>query len=169
MSTADLDKLKILFDRFDRDKSGSIEASELGALLEAFASGTGERVLAALSGLRTADPNRVSWSEFRHWWANVVSAQHKPPAARPKGTARRSAPAPVVDSGQTERDLREIFQRFDRDRSGSMDARELGALLEALGKEPDDDQVRALIKRFDADKNGRISFEELSVWWDEEA
>ncbi len=169
-ASPELTKLKTLFDRFDRDKSGAIEASELGSLLEAFASGTGERLLEALASLHTARPDRVTWNEFSQWWTGVVVAQHdraRPDRGKKKAAARRG---PADDAGdQSERDLREIFQRFDRDRSGSIDARELGALLEALGKEPDDDELRALFVRFDTDKNGRISFDELRVWWEEEA
>jgi len=171
MSTADLAKLKTLFERFDRDKSGAIEASELGKLLEAFASGTGERLLEALASLHTARADRVTWNEFSQWWTGVVVAQHD--RSRPeRGGKRKSASrkAPAADDGEhSESDLREIFQRFDRDRSGSIEARELGALLEALGKDPDDDDLRALFARFDTDKNGRISFDELRVWWEEEA
>jgi Ca2+-binding EF-hand superfamily protein len=170
MSTADLAKLKTLFDRFDRDKSGAIDASEMGRLLEAFASGTGERLLEALAGLHTAHHDRVTWDEFKQWWTGVVTAQHdrskggkgKKAAARPQVTA-------APDDEQSESDLREIFQRFDRNNSGSIDARELAGLLEALGKDPDDDDLRAVLRRFDTDKNGRISFEELRVWWEEEA
>ena len=170
MSTADLAKLKSLFDRFDRDRSGAIDASELGSLLEAFASGTGEKLLSALAHLETARPDRITWDEFRVWWSDVVSAQHdRSKGKKGKGTGRRSVVVPATDSEQSERDLREIFGRFDRDRSGSIDARELGALLEALGKEPDDDDLRALFARFDTDHNGKISFDELRLWWEEEA
>jgi Ca2+-binding EF-hand superfamily protein len=170
MSTADLAKLKSLFDRFDRDKSGAIEASELGKLLEAFASGTGERLLEALASLDTARPDRITWNEFSQWWTGVAAAQHdrsRPDKAGKKKPASRRSPA--GDGEHSDSDLHEIFQRFDRDRSGSIEARELGALLEALGKDPDDDDLRALFARFDTDKNGRISFDELRVWWEEEA
>jgi|SRR6185503_12126550 len=172
MSTADLAKLKTLFDRFDRDKSGAIEASELGKLLEAFASGTGERLLEALASLHTARADRITWNEFTQWWIGVVVAQHdhsRPDKPGKRKSATRKAPAAADDGEQSESDLREIFLRFDRDKSGFIDARELGALLEALGKDPDDDDLRALFARFDTDKNGRISFDELRVWWEEEA
>ncbi len=169
MSTVELDKLKSLFDRFDRDKSGTIEASELGKLLEAFASGTGERVLSALARLDTEDPDRVTWDEFRIWWTDVVNAQHAGKKAAKKPTARRSAPVRAADPDRSERALREIFTRFDRNKNGTIEARELGALLEALGRDPDDDDIKALFARFDTDKNGTISLDELAAWWDEEA
>lgn len=170
MSTADLAKLKNLFDRFDRDKSGAIEASELGSLLEAFASGTGERLLEALARLDTARRDRVTWDEFKSWWIGVVVAQHdRSRPDRRKKAAARSTGAGGDSGDQSDSDLREIFNRYDRDRSGSIEARELASLLEALGKEPDDDDLKALFTRFDTDHNGRISFDELRVWWEEEA
>lgn len=172
MSTGDLVKLKGLFDRFDRDKSGAIEASELGKLLEAYASGTGERLLAALARLETARPDRVTWDEFRQWWTEVVTSQHGPARAQKKGgrrSSRRQEVVPATDTEHSERDLLEIFARFDRNKNGTIEARELGALLEALGKDPDDDDLRALFARFDTDKNGRISLDELRLWWEEEA
>lgn len=173
MSSADLAKLKNLFDRFDRDKSGAIDASELGRLLEAFASGTGERVLSALAHLNTARADRITWEEFRIWWAEVVSAQHPrsgPSPQKKRVSARRPVVVvPATDREQSDRDLEEIFQRFDRDKDGTIEARELAGLLEALGKDPDDDELAALFKRFDTDRNGKISFDELRLWWDEEA
>lgn len=171
MSTGDLDKLKGIFDRFDRDRSGAIDASELGRLLEAFASGTGERLLAALARLDTAHPDRVTWDEFRTWWTEVVSAQHgAAKKAAKKPTARRSAPVrAAADPDRSESDLREIFARFDRNKNGTIEARELATLLEALGRDPDDDDIRALFARFDTDKNGTISLDELAAWWEEES
>jgi len=130
-----------------------------------------QRLLEALASLHTARPDRISWNEFSQWWTGVVVAQHdhsRPDKPGKRKSASRKAPA-ADDGEQSESDLREIFQRFDRDRSGFIEARELGTLLEALGKDPDDDDLRALFARFDTDKNGRISFDELRVWWEEEA
>jgi Ca2+-binding EF-hand superfamily protein len=168
MTSTDIDRLMRLFDEIDRDRSGTIDARELGTLLDAYASGTAEQVLAALASLETADPNRVTWDEFRTWWAGVSASRTKKPSPRQRAAAARPAPA-VIDEERVEQDLQAVFTRFDRDKSGSIDARELASILEALGLEPDDDELRTIFARLDADKSGRISLDELRVWWNEEA
>lgn len=158
--------LKEIFDRFDRDHSGYIDARELGQLLDAQGSGSDERFLEALASLKTKQKGRISWDEFRVWWSGVASAPRGGKAAAKD--IERSAEAPSVVAGEhAEGDLREVFARFDRDRNGTMDARELAQLLEALGEEPDDEELSAAMKRLDTDKNGRISFEELAAWWND--
>ncbi len=166
MATDKLATLKKLFDRFDRDHSGFIDASELGQLLEAHGSGSDERFLEALASLKTKQKGRISWDEFRVWWSGVASAPRRAKAAAASDERSEEAPS-AVEGEHAESDLREVFDRFDRDRSGTMDARELAELFEALGEEPDDEEIAAAMKRLDTDKSGRISFEELAAWWND--
>jgi Ca2+-binding EF-hand superfamily protein len=64
-------------------------------------------------------------------------------------------------------DVRAIFDGFDRDRSGFIDLREFARVLEAMGLEPDDEQVQVLLRKADADGSGRLSWNEFSAWFDE--
>ena len=64
-------------------------------------------------------------------------------------------------SGDPE-DLKDIFEEFDADGSGSIDIAELGeALTKLLGKKPQKKVVRDVMKSADADGNGELDFEEF--------
>jgi Ca2+-binding EF-hand superfamily protein len=137
----ELEALKRLFDRFDKDHDGFIDAKELGNLLEAHGSSNDDAVLEALANLNTAQKGRVTWDEFRVWWSGVAKAP-------------RSGPRPW--------DL-------DTDRSGTIETRDLAHVLEALGQQPDEEAIADAMKTLDKDQSGSISLDELAAWWDERA
>ncbi|GAQ84349.1 calmodulin [Klebsormidium nitens] len=56
---------------------------------------------------------------------------------------------------------REAFSRFDRDGSGTIDATELRATLEALGQKPTDEELFLMIAQVDEDNSGEIEFPEF--------
>jgi Ca2+-binding EF-hand superfamily protein len=68
-----------------------------------------------------------------------------------------------------EKTLREIFTHFDTDKSGSIDSKELKAVLKAYFEavqEPHDDKrvdevSAAILKELDTDKSGSISVDEF--------
>ena len=164
----ELDALKRLWGRFDKDRSGFIDAKELGKLLEAHGSSNDEAVLEALANLKTAHKGRVTWDEFHVWWSGVSKAPRSKP--RPWELEERSNEAPTAVAGDfSESDLRVAFARFDADRSGTIETRELAQLFEALGQQPDDEAIADAMKNLDKDKSGTISFDELAAWWDERA
>jgi len=164
----ELEALKRLFDRFDKDHSGFIDAPELSKLLEAHGSGNDEGVLEALAKLKTANKGRVSWDEFRVWWSGVAKAPRSKP--RVWDQDQRSPEAPTAVAGEhSNDDLRVAFARFDEDRNGTIETRELAHLFEALGQQPDDEAIADAMKTLDTDGSGKISIEELAAWWDERA
>ncbi|KAL3824044.1 hypothetical protein ACJIZ3_020073 [Penstemon smallii] len=57
--------------------------------------------------------------------------------------------------------LRDIFNRFDMDRDGSLTQLELAALLRSLGLKPSGDQIHTMLANMDANGNGSIEFDEL--------
>ncbi|KAL9225799.1 hypothetical protein vseg_001682 [Gypsophila vaccaria] len=58
--------------------------------------------------------------------------------------------------------LRQIFDRFDMDRDGSVTQLELAALLRSLGVKTTGDQLHALLSNMDLNGNGYIEFDELA-------
>lgn len=68
--------------------------------------------------------------------------------------------------GTSAAEVRAVFDRYDYDKSGTIDAREFAKILEALGVEPDDEQVREAVAEIDTDGSGRLSWAEFSRWWD---
>ncbi|PIN13428.1 Calmodulin and related proteins (EF-Hand superfamily) [Handroanthus impetiginosus] len=57
--------------------------------------------------------------------------------------------------------LKDIFNRFDMNRDGSLTQLELAALLRSLGLKPTGDQIHVLLANMDANGNGSIEFDEL--------
>jgi len=164
----ELEALKRLFARFDKDQDGVIDAKELGKLLEAHGSGNDDAVLEALANLKSKQKGRVTWEEFRVWWSGVARAPRSKPRVWELDEKSPEAPTAVAGEHSAD-DLRVAFARFDADRSGTIETRELAHLFEALGQQPDDEAIADAMKSLDKDKSGSISFDELAAWWDERA
>merc|ERR1711934_215 len=58
-------------------------------------------------------------------------------------------------------EIKEAFDLFDTDGSGSIDTNELKAAMEALGMDAKSDEIRKLINDIDSDGDGTIDFDEF--------
>lgn len=147
--------LRATFDRFDKDKSGFIEVAELEALLRVLGavSREDEAMVEALSHLESARPGRIAFDEFRDWW----DAYGLPAVETPR-------PGEDDDEGVSEDRIKAVFERFDRDANGAIDARELAKAAMALGLDVDDDDVEKALARLDLDKNGSLSLAEFTAF-----
>ncbi|KAF9946597.1 phospholipid scramblase 1 [Mortierella alpina] len=58
-------------------------------------------------------------------------------------------------------DLRESYDTFDRNNDGTINRRELHALLHTVGHKVNAVGLENLLKEFDVDQSGTISFEEF--------
>eukprot|EP00304_Pavlova_gyrans_P008968 CAMPEP_0206058608 /NCGR_PEP_ID=MMETSP1466-20131121/47051_1 /ASSEMBLY_ACC=CAM_ASM_001126 /TAXON_ID=44452 /ORGANISM="Pavlova gyrans, Strain CCMP608" /LENGTH=100 /DNA_ID=CAMNT_0053433903 /DNA_START=53 /DNA_END=352 /DNA_ORIENTATION=+ len=76
------------------------------------------------------------------------------PAARGRGKK------PGLTDEQIE-EIREAFNLFDTDHSGSIDYRELKAAMRALGFEVKKEELRKMILDVDSDGSGHIEFPEF--------
>ncbi|KAA6384787.1 MAG: putative Ca2+-binding protein/EF-hand superfamily protein, partial [Streblomastix strix] len=72
----------------------------------------------------------------------------------PKGRARNK---PELTEEQRQ-EIREAFDLFDTDGSGTIDAKELKVAMRALGFEPKKDEVKRMIQEIDKDGTGTIDF-----------
>ena len=62
----------------------------------------------------------------------------------------------------TDDDLQEIFKKYDKDESGSIDCTELGAILENLLLiKPSESSLKDLIADVDINKDGSLQFDEF--------
>ncbi|VDL59738.1 unnamed protein product [Hymenolepis diminuta] len=64
-------------------------------------------------------------------------------------------------SGNFDECVRNIFKELDTDKSGKVNAKELTAMLKAMGSKLDLAAVERLLKKFDLNKDGELSIEEL--------
>merc|ERR1719326_540498 len=58
-------------------------------------------------------------------------------------------------------EIKQAFQLFDTDDSGSIDGKELTTVLRALGFEPEPGEVEKMISDVDDDGNGTMEFDDF--------
>ena len=90
------------------------------------------------------------------------SAPYKKGAARGGGAGSRApvTARPGIPEWQMQ-ELREAFDLFDTDGSGTIDTKELQVALRALGFDSKKEKVRKMIADIDLDGSGTIDFEEF--------
>jgi Ca2+-binding protein (EF-Hand superfamily) len=62
---------------------------------------------------------------------------------------------------EQKQEIREAFDLFDSDGSGTIDAKELKVAMRALGFEPKKEEIRKMIADIDKSGDGQINFEEF--------
>ncbi|XP_066398045.1 probable calcium-binding protein CML13 [Miscanthus floridulus] len=80
-----------------------------------------------------------------------------------KGQTRRERPRvrPHGLTQQKRQEIKEAFDLFDTDNSGTIDAKELNVAMRALGFEITEEQIRQMIADVDKDGSGAIDYEEF--------
>lgn len=81
--------------------------------------------------------------------------------------ARRAPPKSAPKKGRSDlteeqkQEIKEAFDLFDTDGSGTIDAKELKVAMRALGFEPKKEEIRKMIADIDRDGSGTIDFSEF--------
>merc|ERR1712154_655692 len=76
-----------------------------------------------------------------------------------KRNSRNKAKTVLTDEQKQE--IREAFDLFDTDGSGTIDAKELRVAMRALGFEPKKEEIKKMIQDIDKDDSGTIDFNEF--------
>lgn len=66
-----------------------------------------------------------------------------------------------LSTSDTEAELRAAFEVFDKDKSGTISADELRAMLKSLGDDMTDKEINDIIREADTDGDNNISFAEF--------
>ena len=61
--------------------------------------------------------------------------------------------------------IEKVFQKYDRDNSGTIDSAELAVVLTDLGIEVTEEHLSEAFKELDGNGDGVIAFEEFGKWW----
>ena len=77
-----------------------------------------------------------------------------------KGPSSSKAARPELTEEQKQ-EIREAFDLFDTDGSGTIDDKELKVAMRALGFEPKKEEIKKMISDIDKDGSGTIDFEEF--------
>ncbi|EPY73430.1 Centrin-1 [Camelus dromedarius] len=83
---------------------------------------------------------------------NVASTSHH--------QKRKVGPKPELTEDQKQ-EVREAFDLFDADGSGTIDVRELKVAMRALGFEPKKEEMKRMISEVDKEGTGKISFNDF--------
>ena len=78
---------------------------------------------------------------------------------RPPAKNQRKGRAELTEEQRQE--IKEAFDLFDTDGSGSIDSKELKVAMRALGFEPRKDEVKRMISEMDKDGSGTIEYPEF--------
>jgi Ca2+-binding EF-hand superfamily protein len=131
------------FAQFDSNRNGYLERGELARALDTLGFRSDSKAVSAAMGRYDDDWNgRLDVNEFAELFRDVL--RHETPGS----------------------DLRDVFERHDRNRNGYLEVRELRAALAALGVEATAPAAAAVLREFDDDLNGRLDLGEFHqlVW-----
>ena len=90
--------------------------------------------------------------------AKTTKAQKQRPEETPQPSKKRQSR--TLTSSQI-KELQETFVYFDKDKDGRISSKELGLVMQSLGQNPTDSEIRDIINEVDADRNGQLDFEEF--------
>ena len=142
-------KVRALFDRFDTDGGGTIDAAEvenMGKLLGSEL--TAAELRRAVFEMDEDGGGEVDFEEFVHWWSS-----HSPIAVK----LRRAVIA-------EEALISASFERIDTDKSGTLDTNEIGALADVMGLHLTEAEVAEAVAQLRV-QQGEVSFDAFAEWW----
>lgn len=90
---------------------------------------------------------------------NMASSFKKPNVAS-TSQKRKVGPKPELTEDQKQ-EVREAFDLFDADGSGTIDVKELKVAMRALGFEPRKEEMKKMISEVDKEGTGKISFNDF--------
>ncbi|CAH1788764.1 unnamed protein product [Owenia fusiformis] len=141
LSKLEIARYRKVFDRLDRDGSGSISSGELKVALEEVGHRpSDEEVQELVKQIDTDGNGEVEWEEFLAIFQTKPKKKH------------------------TEASLRKAFDKIDKDKSGDLSSNEIRQFFRESGIGKDtlpDSRIDAMVAAVDINGDGQISFEEF--------
>lgn len=167
--------LRKAFKYFDSDASGDIDPDEFYAAMHAFGLEFTEDQVMALFGYYDIDRDGgLSYYEFidkvlGDGFGNkdgqepeyAILMAMPEPNNKEADRMRTTIPRDLIN----EDEVRKVFDRYDVNRSGEIDIRELEQMVRSLGLSMDREAINSAMFDLDLNRNGAISFEEFFSWW----
>lgn len=167
--------LRKAFKFFDTDGSGDIDPDEFYAAMHAFGLEFTEDQVLALFGYYDIDRDgALSYYEFIEKVLESGFGLDTGPKKEPVMVQLAAVVDDVKDvqmktimrrEDLSEKLCQTIFDKYDANKSGEIDIRELENLTRALGLSMSREALNNSMFELDSNKNGAISFEEFWTWW----
>lgn len=153
-----------MFDLYDTDKSGAIGFSELKNLSKHIGVElSDDKLLESLRNIGMTNVTKqnvdLDFHHFIKWLSSSAQQGDEFALLKAKISAKGSK---VLNNDQIAK-LKEVFDHFDADKSGSIDADELGNVFKAMGQEMTAEELNSLIAGVDDDGSGQIEFNEFML------
>ncbi|XP_063679303.1 neo-calmodulin-like [Bolinopsis microptera] len=147
------EKLSKVFKQFDSNGDGTISLREFKIACRRFNPNMSASEVEMLAGQMDIDGNgMIDLEEFCLCMARHVAA------SRQRAQQQQSANKPALTSKQ----LRDAFNYFDKDKSGTISQTELRQVMQTLGVKCNDTEFKAMLVNIDTNGDGVIDFEEFS-------
>lgn len=92
---------------------------------------------------------------------SVMSGQYKRSSITSIGGKRRSGSSKFELSEDQRADIKQAFDLFDPNSTGTIDPRELKVAMRALGFEPKKEEIKKMVAEIEKDANGKIKFDDF--------
>ncbi|KAM4019754.1 centrin-2 [Anomaloglossus baeobatrachus] len=89
-----------------------------------------------------------------------MASNYKKPSLGTATQRKKACPKPELSEEQKQ-EIREAFDLFDTDGSGTIDVKELKVAMRALGFEPKKEEIKKMISDIDKEGTGKISFSDF--------
>lgn len=137
-----------LFRKYDTDNSGTIDMKEFREII--FDLGLTDEDLVIEKAFEEVDGNKnglISFEEFFSWWK------------------RQDKFKKIDENIYAVRTAGDIFSKYDKDRSGTLDVKEFQlCLAEFANCTKQEFEVEQIVKTLDTDHDGKIGFHEFIKW-----
>jgi calmodulin len=141
IDSSQMDDYRKFFDQFDKDKKGYVMVIQVGLVMNAMQLDYEEKSMRKI--IRKFDADGSGKLEFNEFCALVYTL------------------ANTVDKETLEKELREAFRLFDKERNGFISRDSMKALLREIDDKLTEAELNAAIDEIDEDGSGKIEFEEF--------
>ncbi|KAI9485650.1 MAG: hypothetical protein EXX96DRAFT_545939 [Benjaminiella poitrasii] len=133
-----LEETRVAFLLFDKDNNGTIDSSELGAVMRSLNMNPTDTELRDM--INEVDGNGNGTIEYEEF---VVMLSRK----------RRAS--------EIHEELKETFRVFDKDGNGYISQSELCQVMNSVGEKLSEDELNVMLREADIDGDGQINYEEF--------
>eukprot|EP00929_Paragymnodinium_shiwhaense_P051269 TRINITY_DN25811_c0_g1_i1.p1 TRINITY_DN25811_c0_g1~~TRINITY_DN25811_c0_g1_i1.p1 ORF type:complete len:381 (+),score=112.29 TRINITY_DN25811_c0_g1_i1:97-1143(+) len=153
-------RVEDMFELFDEDRSGQLDADELGKLMRSLGYNiTDDNLNKLIAEFDPESSGNLDFSQFVSVMAKY-KATHDP-VERRRANARKGEPIPK-QKGLTETEVlryRDMYDLYDTGRTGFMGAMSLTRCMRAIGYNPTTTEVDKMLTEFDSNRNKEVDFQ----------